>query len=91
MTKNKDIIYTYLIFISIFLVFLDAYQFYSIPLSWIGLSVLVPVSIYEIKSTKFTKYSKTIYLISIPFLIPELFLTSFTSSLNLFRLAKAPV
>ena len=73
MKLSKDIIYTYLIFISIFLVFLDAYQFYSIPLSWIGLSLLVPVSIYEIKNTKLRKYSKAIYLISIPFVIPELF------------------
>ncbi len=73
MKLTKDIIYTYLIFISIFLVFLDAYQFYSIPLSWIGLSLLVPVSIYEIKNTKLSKYSKEIYLISIPFVIPELF------------------
>ena len=73
MKLSKDIIYTYLIFISIFLVFLDAYQFYSIPLSWIGLILLVPVSIYEIKNTKLSKYSKAIYLISIPFVIPELF------------------
>ena len=73
MKLTKDIIYTYLIFISIFLVFLDAYQFYSIPLSWIGLSLLVPVSIYEIKNTKLSKYSKAIYLMSIPFVIPELF------------------
>ncbi len=73
MTKNKDTIYTYLIFISIFLVFLDAYQFYSIPLSWIGLSLLVPVSLYEIKNTKWSQYSKIIYLVTIAFIIPELF------------------
>ena len=73
MTKNKDIIYTYLIFSSIFLVFLDAYQFYSIPLSWIGLSLLVPVSLYEIRNTKWRQYSKIIYLVALAFLIPEIF------------------
>ena len=82
MTKNKDTIYTYLIFISIFLVFLDAYQFYSIPLSWIGLSLLVPVSLYEINNTKWSQYSKIIYLLIFTFLIPEIFYI-FTNELTL--------
>ncbi len=82
MTKNKDTIYTYLIFISIFLVFLDAYQFYSIPLSWIGLSLLVPVSLYEINNTKWSQYSKIIYLLIFTFVIPDIFYI-FTNELTL--------
>ncbi len=73
MNKNKDIIYTYLIFISVFLIFLDAYEIFSIPVTWIGLSLLVPVSLYEIKNTLWHKYSKFVYLFSIVFMIPDIF------------------
>ena len=73
MTKNKNIIYTNIIFISIFLIFLDAYEVFSIPVTWIGLSLLVPVSLYEIKNTMWFKYSKSIYLVCIVFVIPEIF------------------
>ena len=73
MTKNKDLIYTYTIFISVSMVFLDAYEIFSIPLTWLGLSLLVPISLYEIKNTLWSKYSKFIYLVAIVFIIPEAF------------------
>lgn len=73
MKKNKDLIYTFLIFISIFLIFLDAYEIFSIPVTWIGLSLLVPVSLYELKNTLWNKYSNFIYLVGIVFIIPEIF------------------
>ena len=73
MTKNKDLIYTYIIFISVSMVFLDAYEIFSIPLTWLGLSLLVPISLYEIKNTLWSKYSKFIYLVAIVFIIPEAF------------------
>ena len=73
MTKNKDLIYTYIIFISVSMVFLDAYEIFSIPLTWLGLSLLVPISLYEIKNTLWSKYSMFIYLVAIVFIIPEAF------------------
>tara|TARA_B100000427_G_C15483928_1_gene584374 strand:+ start:54 stop:1424 length:1371 start_codon:yes stop_codon:yes gene_type:complete len=73
MTKNKDLIYTYTIFISVSMVFLDAYEIFSIPLTWLGLSLLVPISLYEIKNTLWSKYSMFIYLVAIVFIIPEAF------------------
>ena len=41
MKIDKNNIYVNIIFISIFLIFLDAYEIFSIPISWIGLSFLL--------------------------------------------------
>ena len=44
MKIDKNNIYVNIIFISIFLIFLDAYEIFSIPISWIGLSfLLIPI------------------------------------------------
>ena len=40
MKLTKDINYSIVIFFSIFLIFMDAYEFFSIPVSWIGMSLL---------------------------------------------------
>ena len=49
MKLTKDINYSIVIFFSIFLIFMDAYEFFSIPVSWIGMSLLFLISLFEYK------------------------------------------
>ena len=49
MKLTKDINYSIVIFFSIFLIFMDAYKFFSIPVSWIGMSLLFLISLFEYK------------------------------------------
>ena len=73
MKLNKDTNYLIVIFISIIFIFLDAYEIFSIPISWIGMSLLLALSLIEYKNL-FTKNTKDIllFLFSIV-LIPQVF------------------
>jgi len=87
--------YSVLIFLSVILIFFDAYEIYSVPLSWIGMSLLFFISLYEFKLFyNKNKYHVTIILFTI-ILIPQatylLFFTASTSdvfyiALRLFNL-----
>ncbi len=74
MKLNKDTSYLIVIFSSIILIFLDAYEIFSIPISWIGMSLLLALSLIEYKNL-FTKNTKDIllFLFSIV-LIPQVFI-----------------
>ena len=50
MKIDKNNIYVNIIFISIFLIFLDAYEVFSIPISWIGLTFLLIPALLEGKA-----------------------------------------
>ncbi len=83
MKLNKDTNYLIVIFISIIFIFLDAYEIFSIPISWIGMSLLLALSLIEYKNL-FTKNTKDIllFLLSIV-LIPQVFyLVFFDSSIS---------
>ena len=54
MRENKEKIYSIGILLSIVLIFLDAYEIFSIPISWIGMALLSLLALYEFK----TMYSK---------------------------------
>ena len=64
MKLTKDINYSIVIFFSIFLIFMDAYEFFSIPVSWIGMSLLFLISLFEYKDL-FNENVKHILIIAI--------------------------
>ena len=70
MIQTKQKLYVYLFIISLIFVFLDAYKILEIPLSWIGLSLLIIPGINEFKiifQEKFLKYGfLSILLLSVP-------------------------
>tara|TARA_B100000965_G_C19542478_1_gene736227 strand:+ start:72 stop:1442 length:1371 start_codon:yes stop_codon:yes gene_type:complete len=73
MKLNKDIYYQYVIFFSITLVFLDAYEIFNIPISWLGMTFLLPLCLIEYKNmTNEKKRSMLLFLFVIMF-IPTFF------------------
>ena len=81
MKLNKDTNYLVVIFFSILLIFLDAYKIFSIPISWLGMSLLFGLSLFE-STNLFTKNTRDILLILLCIvLIPQLiYLVFFESS-----------
>ena len=59
MRENKEKIYSSGILLSIVLIFFDAYEIFSIPISWIGMALLALLSLFEFK-TMFSKNQKQI-------------------------------
>ena len=72
MKIDKNNIYVNIIFISIFLIFLDAYEVFSIPISWIGLLLLVMPALLEGKDISNSGNIKIIYIFSILISIPQI-------------------
>ena len=82
MKLTKDINYSIVIFFSIFLIFMDAYEFFSIPVSWIGMSLLFLISLFEYKDL-FNENVKHILIIVMSIvLIPQIFYLLFFESTN---------
>ncbi len=80
MKLNKDTNYLIVIFFSIIFIFLDAYELFSIPVSWIGMSLLLALSLIEYRNL-FSKNTKDILLISFTIvLIPQIFYIVFFES-----------
>ena len=73
MKIDKNNIYVNIIFISIFLIFLDAYEIFSIPISWIGLSFLLIPLILEVKAIVNNGLIKNICILVILISIPQIF------------------
>ncbi len=73
MKIDKNNIYVNIIFISIFLIFLDAYEIFSIPISWIGLSFLLIPSAIEGKALLKNGHIKNICILVILISIPQIF------------------
>ena len=73
MKIDKNNIYVNIIFISIFLIFLDAYEIFSIPISWIGLSFLLIPSALEGKAILKNGHIKNICILVILISIPQIF------------------
>ena len=73
MKIDKNNIYVNIIFISIFLIFLDAYEIFSIPISWIGLSFLLIPSAIEGKALLKNGYIINICIFVILISIPQIF------------------
>ena len=73
MKIDKNNIYVNIIFISIFLIFLDAYEIFSIPISWIGLSFLLIPLILERKEIVNNGLIKNICILVILISIPQIF------------------
>ena len=59
MRENKEKIYSSGILLSIVLIFFDAYEIFSIPISWIGMALLALLTLFEFK-TMFSKNQKQI-------------------------------
>ena len=80
MKLNKDTSYLIVIFSSIILIFLDAYEIFSIPISWIGMSLLLALSLIEYRNL-FTKNTKDILIITFFIVvIPQIFYIVFYES-----------
>ena len=80
MKLNKDTNYLIVIFFSIIFIFLDAYELFSIPVSWIGMSLLLALSLIEYRNL-FSKNTKDILLITFTIvLIPQIFYIVFFES-----------
>ena len=80
MKLNKDTNYLIVIFFSIIFIFLDAYELFSIPVSWIGMSLLLALSLIEYRNL-FSKNTKDILLIAFTIvLIPQIFYIVFFES-----------
>ena len=73
MKIDKNNIYVNIIFISIFLIFLDAYEIFSIPISWIGLSFLLIPLVLEGKAIVNNGLIKNICIFVILISIPQIF------------------
>ena len=73
MKIDKNNIYVNIIFISIFLIFLDAYEIFSIPISWIGLSFLLIPLVLEGKAIVNNGLIKNICILVILISIPQIF------------------
>ena len=73
MKIDKNNIYVNIIFISIFLIFLDAYEIFSIPISWIGLSFLLIPSAIEGKALLKNGHVINICILVILISIPQIF------------------
>ena len=73
MKIDKNNIYVNIIFISIFLIFLDAYEIFSIPISWIGLSFLLIPIVLEGKAIVNNGLVKNICILVILISIPQIF------------------
>ena len=73
MKIDKNNIYVNIIFISIFLIFLDAYEIFSIPISWIGLSFLLIPIVLEGKAIVNNGLIKNICILVILISIPQIF------------------
>ncbi len=73
MKIDKNNIYVNIIFISIFLIFLDAYEIFSIPISWIGLSFLLIPIVLEGKAIVNNGLIKIICILVILISIPQIF------------------
>ena len=87
MKIDKNNVYVNIIFISIFLIFLDAYEVFSVPISWIGLSLLLIPALLEGKAISNSGNIKIIYIFSILISIPQIvFLVNneINSSYNLY-------
>ena len=85
MKLNKETSYLLVIFSSIILIFLDAYEIFSIPISWIGMSLLLALSLIEYRNI-FTKNTKDIliivfFIVSIPQIIYIVFFEPTSSDL----------
>ena len=50
MRENKEKIYSSGILLSIVLIFFDAYEIFSIPISWIGMALLALLTLFEFKT-----------------------------------------
>ncbi len=80
MKLDKDTNYLIIIFFSIVFIFLDAYEIFSIPISWIGMSLLLALSLIEYRNL-FTKNTKDILFIVLSIvLIPQVFYIVFFES-----------
>jgi len=80
MKLKKDTSYLIVIFSSIILIFLDAYEIFSIPISWVGMSLLLVLSLFEFENL-FTKNTKDILIIGLFIvLIPQIFYLVFFES-----------
>tara|TARA_B100001250_G_scaffold402126_1_gene414840 strand:- start:1522 stop:2892 length:1371 start_codon:yes stop_codon:yes gene_type:complete len=80
MKLNKDTNYLIVIFFSIIFIFLDAYELFSIPVSWIGMSLLLALSLIEYRNL-FSKNTKDILLVAFTIvLIPQVFYIVFFES-----------
>ena len=73
MKIDKNNIYVNIIFISIFLIFLDAYEIFSIPISWIGLSFLLIPSAIEGKALLKNSHIINVCILVILISIPQIF------------------
>ena len=73
MKLNKDIYYQYVIFFSITLVFLDAYEIFNIPISWLGMTFLLPLCLIEYKNMTNEKKRSMLLFLFVTMFIPTFF------------------
>ena len=68
-----------ILMIAVFLVFLDAYVIFGIPVSWVGQFLLFSLAITQITSFKDSLSSSLIVSLSILLFLPQIYLDVFDS------------
>ena len=73
MKLNKNLFYHYVIFFSVSLIFLDAYEIFDIPVSWIGMTCLLPISLIEYKKITTKNQKSLLFYMFLVVSIPTFF------------------
>src|SRR6056300_63737 len=79
MIRNNKILTSFL-FLSILLIFLDAYVVFGVPLSWVGQVLLLVLAITEINSFKYTFRGGVFTTSLILILVPQVYVTFFITN-----------
>ena len=79
MIRNNKILTSFL-FLSILLIFLDAYVVFGVPLSWVGQVLLLVLAITEINSFKDTFRGGVFATSLILILVPQVYVTFFITN-----------
>ena len=80
MKLNKNLFYHYVIFFSVSLIFLDAYEIFDIPVSWIGMTCLLPISLIEYKKITTKNQKSLLFYMFLVVSIPTFFYLTFNNS-----------
>ena len=74
MIKYKNKVLTYSLILGIFFIFLDAYEVFEIPLSWIGQVLLFVTALTKFKEYKYLFKGGVFLTVSVLLLVPQIYI-----------------
>ena len=74
MIKNKKQVLTYSVIVGIFLIFLDAYEVFEIPIAWIGQVLLLLIALPEFKKYKYVFKGGIFGAVVVLLLVPQIYI-----------------